>query len=282
MRFAKEDVTAMKEQSYINPALRTSLEPRASGQDYGGIEVQEENATAGNITGTLRPDDHLISLLSPATMEAEQYRTLSLMLEQRRQSGLLQVVAVTSPTVGDGKTLTSINLAGAFAQSRDARVLLIDVDFRKPSIPERLGLKDANMRGFRDAIVNPALRLRDIAHHLPAWNLSVVTVGRTEVMPHESFKSSRFAELVDEARHDFEWIILDSAPLLQAPDCLTIGRSVDGFVMVVCAHKTSRKDIGEALDILGPSKLLGLVFNNDENFVRSHKFHPYYLQSKSR
>lgn len=271
----------MKEQIYINPALRASSESCASGQGYGGIDVREEDTTPGNITGTLRPDDHLISLLSPATMEAEQYRTLSLMLEQRRQSGVLQVVAVTSPTVGDGKTVTSINLAGAFAQSRDARVLLIDIDFRKPSIPEKLGLKDPHMRGFRDAIVNPALRLKDVAHRLPAWNLSVVTVGRAEAMPHESFKSSRFAELVDEARRDFEWIILDSAPLLQAPDCLTIGRSVDGFVMVVCAHKTSRKDVGEALDILGPSKLLGLVFNSDETLLRSPKFHPYYLQSQS-
>ena len=272
----------MKEQISTNPALRTSLESRASGQDYGGIDVRVKDTLPDKITGTLRPDDHLISLVSPATMEAEQYRTLGLMLEQRRQTGLLQVVAVTSPTVGDGKTVTSINLAGAFAQSRESRVLLIDVDFRKPSIPAKLGLKDPQMRGFRDAIVNPALRLKDIAYPLPAWNLSVVTVGRAEMMPHEGFRSSRFAELIDEARRDFEWIILDSAPLLQVPDCLTIGRSVDGFVMVVCAHKTSRKDVGEALDILGPSKLLGLVFNSDESIKRFHEFHPYYLQSQSR
>ncbi len=267
---------------HINPALRASLESCASGQSYGSVDVRAEDSIPEKIIGRPEPDDHLISLVSPATMEAEQYRTLSLMLEQRRHSGLLQVVAISSPTVGDGKTVTSINLAGAFAQSPEARVLLIDIDFRKPSITAQLGLRDAHMLGFRDAIVNPALCLKDIVHRLPAWNLSLVTAGRSQVMPHEIFKSSRFAELLEEARRDFEWIILDTAPLVLAPDCMTIGRSVDGFVMVVCAHKTSRKEVGEALDILGPSKLVGLVFNGDDGLLRSYKYQPYFLPSQSR
>jgi protein-tyrosine kinase len=271
--------SAMNE--HINSALRASLESYTSGQSYGHIDVCGEDSIQEKIMERPKPDDHLISLVSPATMEAEQYRTLSLMLEQRRHSGVLQVVAISSPTVGDGKTVTSINLAGAFAQSPEARVLLIDIDFRKPSISAQLGLRDANMIGFRDAIVNPALSLKDIVHRLPLWNLSVVTVGRAEVMPHEIFKSSRFAELLDEARRDFDWIILDTAPLVLAPDCMAIGRSVDGFVMVVGAHKTSRKEVGEALDILGPSKMVGLVFNNDGGFLASYKYQPYYLPSQS-
>ena len=91
----------MKE--YINPALRASLESCASGQSYGRIDIQVEASIPKQVMGQPKPDDHLISLVSPATMEAEQYRTLSLMLEQRRHSGLLQVVAISSPTVGMGK-----------------------------------------------------------------------------------------------------------------------------------------------------------------------------------
>jgi capsular exopolysaccharide synthesis family protein len=269
----------MKEQ--INPALRASLESYASGQPYHRSDVRAETSIPEKIAGRAKPDEHLISLVEPATMAAEQYRTLSLMLEQRRHSGLLQIVAISSPTVGDGKTVTSINLAGAFAQSQDARVLLIDIDFRKPSIPTLLGLKDAQMIGFRDAIVNPALSLKDIVHRLPDWNLSLVTAGRSEVMPHEIFKSPRFVDLLDEARRDFEWVILDTAPLVLTPDCMTIGRSVDGFVMVVCAHKTSRKEVAEALDILGPSKLLGLVFNSDDGLLKSYKYQPYFLPAHS-
>ncbi|NWF71543.1 MAG: CpsD/CapB family tyrosine-protein kinase [Nitrospirae bacterium] len=265
----------MAEQIHINPALRASLESFASGQSYD----RKEDSVRGRIVEKPQPDDHLVSLVAPATKEAEQYRTLSLMLEQRRHSGLFQVVAISSPTVGDGKSVTAINLAGAFAQSSEARVLLIDFDFRKPSIPAQLGLKDEQMIGFRDAIANPALSLKDIVHRMPAWNLSFVTVGRAQVMPHEIFKSPRFAELLDEARREFEWIVVDTAPLVLAPDCITIGRSVDGFVMVVSANKTSRSELGEALNILGPSKLVGLVFNNDDRLMTSYKYGPYCLPS---
>lgn len=264
----------MKEQ--IKPVLRTSpLEPPAS-SNYGQRESRSEPIPIMEKSAVRsKPDDRLVSLVSPATIEAEQYRTLGMMLEQRRHSGLLQVVAVSSPTMGDGKTVTSINLAGALAQSPQARVLLIDADFRKPSVPTQMGLRDGSVLGLRDAILNPNLALKDIVRRLPAYNLWVATVGRAQVMPHEIFKSTRFAELIDEARRDFEWIILDTAPLVLAPDCLMMGRSVDGFLMIVSAHKTSRKEVGEALNIIGPSKLLGMVFNNDDNLLESYGYRTY-------
>jgi len=264
-------LSAMNEQG--NPTLQTSL---ASGQAYGNLEAAPESVPE-KIIGRFKPDEHLVSLVSPNTMQAEQYRTLSVILEHRRQNGLFQVVAISSPTVGDGKTVTAINLASAFAQSTEARVLLIDIDIRKPSIQTKLGMRESRMIGLLDAIVNPALSLKDIVHHLPQWNLSVVTIGRAEVMPHEVFRSARFTELIDEARRDFDWVILDTAPLVLAPDCVTIGRYVDGFVMVVCAHKTLRKEVGEALDVLGPSKLVGLVFNSDDELLNSYKYGPYFL-----
>jgi capsular exopolysaccharide synthesis family protein len=261
----------MKE--HMKPLLRTSpLEPRAS-SNYAHGDTRPDTVMEKSAIRS-KPDDRLVSLVSPATIEAEQYRTLGMMLEQRRHSGLLQVVAVSSPTMGDGKTVTSINLAGAFAQSPQARVLLVDADFRKPSVPTQMGLRDGAVLGLRDAILNPNLALKDIVRRLPAYNLSVVTVGRAHIMPHEIFKSTRFAELIDEARREYEWVILDTAPLVLAPDCLMMGRSVDGFV-IVSAHKTSRKEIAEALNIIGPSKLLGLVFNNDDGLLESYGYRTY-------
>jgi Mrp family chromosome partitioning ATPase len=99
-------------------------------------------------------------------------------------------------------------------------------------------------------------------------------------MPHEIFKSTRFVELLDEARSDYEWIILDTSPLVLTPDCLMMARHVDGFVMVVRAHQTSRKEVGEALNALGPSKLIGLVFNSDDHYLSAYKYGPYYLSAE--
>src|SRR6266542_271748 len=78
-------------------------------------------------------DDHLVSLVAPASFEAEQYRALRHVVEQFHKAQDLRVVAVSSPGMGDGKSTTAINLAGALAQARDARVLLVDADLRRPS-----------------------------------------------------------------------------------------------------------------------------------------------------
>jgi capsular exopolysaccharide synthesis family protein len=265
----------------VNPALR-AVPPAESGSSpaYQRGDSRGDAPALEKMLGRAKPDEHLVSLLAPATFEAEQYRTLGLMLEQRRQTGLLQVVAMASPTVGDGKTLTAINLAGAVSQSASARVLLMDVDFRKPSIAAQLGLRD-NVVGLRDAVLNAGLRLKDVVRRHPAWNLSIATAGRAQGLPHEIIKSARFAELLNEARRDYEWIILDTAPLMLAPDCLMLGRNVDGFLMVVYANKTSRQEVAEALNSLGPSKLLGLVYNGDDRLLSSYNYGAYYMTPES-
>src|SRR5437879_2263647 len=86
-----------------------------------------------------RAEDHLVSLFDSESWEAEQYRVLRHAVETLRKGVNLQIVAVTSAAVGDGKTTTAINLAGALAQSADARVLLVDVDLRRPAVARQLG-----------------------------------------------------------------------------------------------------------------------------------------------
>ena len=87
-----------------------------------------------------RREEHLVSLLAPHSDAAERYRMLRHVVESLRKNKNLQVLAVTSPGAADGKTTTSINLAGALAQSTAERVLLVDVDLRRPSVARQLGL----------------------------------------------------------------------------------------------------------------------------------------------
>src|SRR5206468_10744621 len=85
-------------------------------------------------------EGHLVSLLAPTAFETEQYRNLRTVLEGKR-TGRGFVVAVSSPSVGDGKTTTAINLAGVLAEDEGTRVLLVDADLRNPAVDERLGMK---------------------------------------------------------------------------------------------------------------------------------------------
>ncbi|MGH7859850.1 MAG: hypothetical protein ACREQY_21185, partial [Candidatus Binatia bacterium] len=87
-----------------------------------------------------RLEETLASLIDPTAFAAEKYRTLRNLVEQSARSGDPYVLAVSSPTAGDGKTVTSANLAGALAQSADVRVLLIEADLRVATLARKLGI----------------------------------------------------------------------------------------------------------------------------------------------
>jgi capsular exopolysaccharide synthesis family protein len=219
-------------------------------------------------------DSHLVSLVAPAGLEAEQYRALRHLVEQRHKDGDLSVIAVSSPGVGDGKTTTAINLAGALSQASSAAVLLIEADLRRPSIGRLLGFEDSHSVGLVDAILDPRLTLADIVQPRPPYNLNIVLAGQTPASPYEILQSARLGELLDEARQTYDYIVMDTPPLAPVQDCRVVARWVDGIVLVVAADHTPRALLEAALDTLEPHKVLGLVFNGyDHLFSRRHAQH---------
>ena len=230
-----------------SPAPRSALELPMGGSD--GLE------------------EHLVSLLEPTSFEAEQYRELRHLVEQLHKSTDLSVVAVSSPCAADGKTTTSINLAGALVQAPDARVLLVDCDLRGAALATHLGLDDRTGPGLVDAILDANLTLEAVTHVLPRLNLSVVPAGRIPSAPYEVLKSPRFGELLAEARRRYDYIVVDTPPLVSVPDCRVLSKWVDGFLIVVTAHRTARKLLEEALHVTESAKILGLVFNGDDRHV---------------
>lgn len=209
------------------------------------------------------PDEQLVSFTKPRSFEAEQYRTLCQIVESRHKSSGHQVLAVSSPGIGDGKTMTTLNLAGALAQSHGSRVLLIDGDLRCPAVASQLRLGGPNRRGLAGAIRSEGVSISATIHRLPEWNLSVLTAGRVEGSPYELLKSAAFARIIEETRRDFEFVLIDCPPLLAVPDCRVIERVVDGFLVVVSADSTPRKLLEESLNILPAEKVVGIVFNRD-------------------
>ncbi len=220
-------------------------------------------------------EEHLVSLLAPTSFEAEQYRALRHLIEQLHKSADLSVVAVSSPDAGDGKTLTAINLAGTLAQAPDARVLLVDADLRGGALATRLGLGERAGPGLVDAILDANLTLEKVAQVRADLNLSVLPAGRLPSAPYEVLKSPRVGELLAEARQRYDYIVLDTPPLVSFPDCRVIGRCVDGFLITVAAHRTSRKLLEEALNVTEPAKIVGLVFNGDDRHLSRDTYSTY-------
>jgi capsular exopolysaccharide synthesis family protein len=214
--------------------------------------------------------EQLVSLVAPGSVAADQYRTLRYSIESLRKESGLHVIAVTSPTPGDGKTVTTLNLAGSLAQADGARVLVIDADLRKPSVARYLALDGLRSPGLSDALRDPRYELHQIVRHLKGFNLWVAPAGPPELSPYELLSSTRFDALLREARREFDCVLVDTPPAVMLPDCRLIARAVDGFVMIVAAHKTPRKLVAEALTELTAAKILGVVFNADDNPTSSY------------
>jgi capsular exopolysaccharide synthesis family protein len=217
------------------------------------IEMQ-----SGHINATL------VSLAAPGSFAAEQYQGLRLKIERLQQARGVRVLAVTSPGVSDGKSVTSINLAGALAHGSGARVLLIDADLRRPAVGTHLGLHDRDGPGLTDAIGDARIGLTQVVRQIDHGNpFDVVLTGPRPASVHELLRSRRFESLLLEARDVYDFVVLDTPPLVPVCDAAVLSRLVDGVLIVVAAHETPRKLLEEALDLIDESKVLGIVFNGD-------------------
>lgn len=234
----------------------------------GRIRIQGGTIPAGR-GGAI--DAHLVSLVSPKSFEAEQYRSLRHALDRTRPPAGPRVVAVTSPGVGDGKTTTAINLAGAYAQSQGARVLLVDADMRRPGVAVRLGLPE-RAKGLADLLAAPSLDLDATIRTPSEQTLSVLTAGRERCDPHLLLQSGNLGVLMHQIRTRFDRVIVDTPPLLAVRDSHLLESVVDGFLLVVASGYTSRHGLGEALDEMAPGKVLGIAFNRDHSRFTGHYY----------
>ncbi len=238
-----------------------------------------------NANAAKKPDDldeRLVSFLKPDSFEADQYRMLRYAVDRACPKEGSRVIAITSAMTGEGKSLTTINLAGTIAKAGQSRVLIIDADLRRPSVAKVLGHAHVNRGwGLVDAILDRRLSLEQIAWTPEPFNLSVVTPRRSQSETYELLTCERFGQLVADAREKFDYIIIDSPPVLPAPDSRLLAQWVDGYLLVVAADKTPRRLIEETFALLGPAKILGLVFNR-EMYKNSPYARYYYKAYTSR
>ena len=224
-------------------------------------------------------DRHLVTLTAPASYAAEQYQGLRLTIERLSRSRDIKVIAVSSPAAGDGKTVTSINLAAALARGSSDRVLLIDADLRRPSVGALLGIAREE-RGLADALTDGKVDITDSLQKTPLTNLSVLPAGSLRGSVSELLRASALEDILRGAREQYNYVVVDTPPLLPVFDSSLLAKMVDGVLIVISANQTPRKLLGEALNMLEPSKVLGIVFNRDERplFGYYNSYNRYYRE----
>jgi len=252
------------------PVEEEALTPPVTATAPTPVRRRRETRPDPSDIGAEELDGHLVSLVTPATFEAEQYRALRHMIEELHASSGLSVVAVSSPTVGDGKTTTAINLAGALAQAPGTRVLLIDADLRSPSIGEKFGLQVSPSPGLVGGLLDRGVTIGSAVRRRPPFNLDILPAGDTPAAPYELLRSPRLTELMKDARSYYNYVIVDTPPMVGVPDCRVLASVVDGFVIVVAAHRTPKRMVEEALGVVEPGKVIGLLYNRDDRALSGY------------
>jgi capsular exopolysaccharide synthesis family protein len=242
------------------------------------LAVPPPPGASQNISGV---DPHLVPLLTPAAFEAEPYRVLAHLVGQMHAEAGLCVLAISSPSSGDGKTSTTINLAGMLAQEPTIRVLLVEAELRRPCVGKYLGIRHSTA-GLAGMVLEPTLALERVVQHCQPFNFDVLLAGHSSASPYDLLKLPRFGALLQQARQDYDYVIVDTPPLLPFADCRLVEKWIDGLLVVVAAHKTPRKMLAEALDIVDPTKLVGLVLNKDDYQTARYDYaYRYYTQSSN-
>ena len=213
--------------------------------------------------------------LSTDAPELDFYKVLRTQILQRSKEKGWNTIMVTSTRPGEGKTLTSINLALTFAKSYGQTVLLVDCDLRQQKVHTYLGL-DSD-KGLADYLLN-GRPIKDLILWPKVEKLTLISGGDTIIESAELLGSQRMKELVTEmkSRYSDRYVIFDAPPLLSGADALTFSQLVDCVIMVVEEGGTPLKEIEKAVELIPKEKFMGFVLNKSQISKKGYSYYHYH------
>jgi len=223
----------------------------------------------------------LVNPSSPREAPAEEFRSLRTRLNHLQTLQPLHTLVVTSASPAEGKSFTATNLAVTQAQLAEKRVLLADFDFRRPTVEKTFQIPSTP--GITDYLLGKA-PLRDVIRRLGDTSLYVMTAGEIVQNPLELLNLKECKALIEGIRNHFDWVIIDSPPLLFAADGNLLATMCDGTVLVVRIGTTTFDSVTRALQSLCENNVLGVVVNGarrGELYSKYAYYHNYYYAAES-
>src|SRR5580692_3419230 len=203
------------------------------------------------------PSSRLVFLSEPDSLAAEKFRFLGVRLRQLQQSRPLKKVLVTSTIPEEGKSTVSANLAGVLARRKQS-VLLIEGDLRRPTLAQQFGL--GRLAGLGEWLQSGRQTVSNV-YRLEGPDFWFLPAGNPPENPLELLQSGRLSYLMGQLANLFDWIIVDSPPLLPLADTTVWARVTDGTLLVAREGKSEKKQLQRGLEALKKSDLLGVVLN---------------------
>ena len=205
------------------------------------------------------PESHIVALTDPNSLGAEKFRALVTRLDYLRKQQKLKSFQVTSSVINEGKTLVAGNTAVPLAKYSGSKTLLIEGDLHRPTLAALLGLSE--LHGLSHWWVGQDHELAQFVHRLNDMPLWFLSAGKPCDRPSDILRSARFVKAFTQLASQFEWIVVDSTPMLPIVDVNLWSRLVDGTLLVVREGLTPVKALKKGLQALDHPKLLGVVVN---------------------
>jgi capsular exopolysaccharide synthesis family protein len=260
---------------FFKPNVPTTGEPPP------GVAFYDDNAGAAADLLKVRveeiqiePQARIALFSDPSSPGADRLRLLRMQLRDLQKVGKLRSILVTSALPGDGKSTVALNLATALAEGGKQSVLLLDADFYHPTLANTLKVHEGGgLAACLESDVDPMSMLRRIEPL--GWYL--LPAGQVHGHPTELVQSAHFTQIIQRLSRCFDWVLIDSPPVMPLTDAISISQKVDACLLVVRAGHTPRKAIDDAIALLDPKQILGIILNHVEGLNKVYsKYYGYY------
>ncbi len=218
-------------------------------------------------------DEHIVAFHDPTSPVGEEYKMLRTNIQSLNAEKNYRTFVITSAVDGEGKSMTSVNLAITMAHDLNGKsVLLIDADMRRSRVAKYLGIKGQHA-GLAEVLKGEANE-GDVLIDAGIENLTVMLAGKHPKNPAELLNSKKMEAVLRKFREKFDYIFIDTPPVMLLTDACILGYMVDGVMMVVQAGKTQRDSVKQAETKLvqARAKVLGYVMTNLEYHLPTYLY----------
>lgn len=250
------------------PSVGSSAESPETVFDLRQVPVEEVQIEAAT---------RVVVYLDPQSPGADRFRFLRMRLRELRSLGKLRSIVITSPVPQDGKSTIALNLATVLAEKGRQTVLLIEADLYQPALSHRLGLQ--SREGFAECLEDGLDPLSALQRLEPlGWYF--LPAGTPRGNPTELLQTDLALSVIQRLSPYFDWILIDTPPVIPLTDALLLSRHTDASLLVVRADRTPREVVEEAISLLGPKNVLGIVLNGAEELNRLYSEYAEYYGKK--
>ena len=287
--FAGSTIMAVSKEAVLSSASSAHTTDVPDGSALpGGIASRDAGATldaagttraGGFVSYDISPtrvEPHLVAISQPRSAYCEQFRSLRTRILQAGEKLQMRAMVVTSAGIGEGKTLTALNLGWLLAQTEGVRALVIDSDLRRPCATDYFGI-DAAV-GLSE-VLGGQLDLNDAIVRLDPAGLYLLPGGKPREDVAELLSGPSYTRVLTEARRMFDYIIIDAPPLGIFTDANVLMSRADGALLVVRAGKTRYAVVDKLLEQMPRERLLGVVLNRADEQPEATDYYSQYRYS---